>query len=436
MDVQRVPAAHVMIWEPGEAFNSFRYWTPLDATAPRIADEQYVGQLRDTLDRVISNQATSEGKQGIFLSGGVDSTYLASSLIRLGANPISSFTSMFEECHGQNETEYASAVARWLGINFGCANITVDNALESLRNVVLSAVEPCAAWATITTYSLLELAKGQGILNLMSGLGADEVFGGYDHFRSAYVKYLKLLSHKRVPAGCSSFNSILLNESPRYRRVLFPGVSRMFSDSKLAAALNEPYRRWRFSGQHREFYRECLKIKPESEPMEMMVAHECQHRIPDLLFSNFEPLARRMGVEFSYPFLDPDVVKLATGLAVESRYRTTQGQFSVHLRELQPQFKHAMLMLARDRVPDEILNRSRKSLTAPFGGWMTVPKFADEVYGRIRRSKFWDFGLVRRDWLQNIRARLMPEPGPPAFELWAILTLASWYDRYVESPKD
>src|SRR5205085_2436709 len=160
----------------------------------------------------------------------------------------------------------------------GVAPVTADTALDILQSVVLNAAEPCAAWATITTFCLLDLARRQGVACLMSGLGADEIFGGYDHFRGAYVRYLNLL-----------------------------------------------------------------------------------RRSPDLLFANFEPLARQLGVEVSYPFLDPDVVRLAAGLAVESRYCTPQGQFSRRLRDLQPQFKHALLTLARDRVPEAILNRPRKS---------------------------------------------------------------------------
>jgi asparagine synthetase B (glutamine-hydrolysing) len=169
--------------------------------------------------------------------------------------------------------------------------------------------------------------------------------------------------------------------------------------------------------------------------MEMMVAHECQHRIPDLLFASFEPASRRLSVEMNYPFLDPDLVRLVSGLSVESRYRTPAGQFSIRLEELHPRFKHAMLEVARDRVPDAIRERPRKSFTAPFGGWMFEPSFADAVLTRLRRSRFREHGIVRPDWLDRVMRRIVPGPSPWVFQLWALVTLTGWYDRFVDPPR-
>ena len=61
-----------------------------------------------------------------------------------------------------------------------------------------------------------------------------------------------------------------------------------------------------------------------------------------------------------------------------------------------------MLQVAADRVPEPIRERPRKSLTAPFGGWMTVPEFAEPVLDQVRRSTFWDADILRRDWLDEV----------------------------------
>ena len=153
-----------------------------------------------------------------------------------------------------------------------------------------------------------------------------------------------------------------------------------------------------------------------------------------MLFGNFETLSRQLGFEVRYPFLDPDVVRWVVGLSIESRYRTPSGRFSLRLRDLQPGFKHAMLQLAAGRVPPEIIQRPRKSFTAPFGGWLSEPEFAGPVLAALRRSRFWDVGLVRPDWLTHILERVGPYPSPELFQLWALVSLAGWYDRYVDPP--
>jgi len=167
--------------------------------------------------------------------------------------------------------------------------------------------------------------------------------------------------------------------------------------------------------------------------MEMMIAHECQHRIPDLLFATFEPLSRRIGIEVSYPFLNPDVVALTTALDVDSRYRTDAGRFSLCVSELQPGYKHAFRLIAQHKVPELVYNRPRKAFTAPFGAWLLDKNFSGALYARLAQSRFWSLGIIERPWLDRAFARSRPRATNPwQHQLWAMLTLVSWYDRFVD----
>ncbi|MCC6553272.1 MAG: hypothetical protein IT372_09675 [Polyangiaceae bacterium] len=431
--VDRVPAAHVLRWEPDRPARAERYWTPLDPDAPREATPEVVAAIRGALDRSITRLTGDGERLGVLLSGGVDSTYVATTA-SARAPGLRALCSEFEPEYGMNETEYAAAVSRWLGVDLHVAWLGARDALELLENVVLAAAEPCAAWAAMTHHRTLSVAREIGLSRVLSGLGADEIFGGYDHFRGYYVRYLRYVRRHPAPAGMDPFDALLLREDRPARRALYPGVARFFEDKPLrraAPALGDLQQ----APHLRAFYRDCRRLKPEAEVMEMMVAHECQHRIPDLLLANFEPISRGLSVEVSYPFLDPDLVRLVSGLSVESRYRTADGRFSIRLKDLHPRFKHAMLEVARDRVPDAIRDRPRKSLTAPFGGWMSDPAFAGPVLARLERSRLWDRGLLRREWLDRVKRRLVPGPSPWVCQLWALVTLAGWYDRYVDPPR-
>ena len=432
--VDRVPAAHAVHWEPDAgAAVAQRYWTPLRAGAPREATPDLVAEIRRRLDAAVAAHLTADEPQGLFLSGGVDSTYLAATARMHGVRPIA-FTSVFDEAYGMNETPYAQAVADWLDLPLHQSKLTGRDAAEYMEAVLLPAAEPCSAWATLTHFRILIDAHQAHVSRMMSGLGADEVFGGYDHFRGFYARFLRYAARRPAPEGGDDFDAVLLPEQQEARRVLYPGVARFFDDPALRRALHEPYRRWHYASHLRSFYRECRRLKPEAQVMEMMVAHECQHRIPDLLFANFEAVSRRMNVEVSYPFLDPDVVELACGLSTESRYRTASGSFSLRLRDLLPGFKHAMMQVAADRVPAEIRERPRKSFTAPFGPWLYDSDFAAPLLARLHHSRFWERGIVRREWLSEIESALQPGPNPAAFQLWALVTLAGWYDRFVDAP--
>lgn len=432
--VDRLPAAHVLTWEPGGAPFIQRYWTPLAAEAPRDATPEVVEDIRGNLDRAIAMHLAHGERTGVFLSGGVDSTYLSATAVAMGAPLQRAFTAEFEPHYDMNEGPYAAAVAEWLDVPFEAVPLDGTRAAELLETVVFEAAEPAAAWAAITHVEILARARDHGIDAMLSGLGADEIFGGYDHFRGFQSRFIRYARRHPPPPGVDALDALLQPESQEARRVLYPGVARFFDDAALRAGLDAPYSGWQYASHLRAFYRECRRLKPEAEFMEMMVAHECQHRVPDLLFGNFETISRRMGVEVRYPFLDPDLVRGVAGLSTESRYRTNSGRFSLRLRDLQPGFKYAMLQVASDRVPASIVNRPRKSFTAPFGGWLTEDAFVGRILLPFQRSRFWDRGIVKPAWVKQLLERVGPFPSPALFQLWMLLTLTAWYDRYVDAP--
>ncbi|MCA1567908.1 MAG: hypothetical protein LC803_20125 [Acidobacteria bacterium] len=435
--VERLPAAHLIAWEPGGVPTQQRYWTPLKADAPRTATPEVVNAIQETLDTAIVESCARGEAQGILLSGGTDSTYLAATAASAAGSPLHAFTSAFEESLGMNDdARYAASVAEWLGISHHVVPLHAGKALELLEEVVLAAAEPCGAWASMTHAWLLSNARELGIRRMMTGLGADEIFGGYEHFHTYYVRYLEYLERHPSPPGSDDFENLLLPEDAESRQVIYPGIARFFNENALAEALEEPYRSWQYTSHLRAFYRECRRLKPDAQPIEMMVAHECQHRIPDLLFANFESISRHLGIEVAYPCLDPDVVQLATGLDVLSRYRTPHGDFSRDVDQLQPGFKHALMLVYERRVPEMVLTRPIKTYTAPFGAWFADANFARSIMARLERSRFWERRIIRREWLGHILKQMSvgTQDNQWTFQLWALLTLVGWYDRFVDPP--
>ena len=437
--VERLPAAHLLCWEPRHEPQLLRYWTPLSAESGRSASHATADLIQRTLDESIAAHRARDGAQGIFLSGGTDSTYLSATAVSLAGAPLTAFTSAFEESFGMNDdARYAASVSEWLGLPHHVVPLHAAEALEILEEVVLTADEPCAAWASATHFRLLSSAREQGITRMLSGLGADEVFGGYEHFHAYYVRMLECAERGAAAPGVDDFERLLLREDDEEARAaVYPGIARFFDEKALRQALSEPFASWGYASRLRAFYRECRRLKPEAGPVEMMVAHECQHRIPDLLFANFESISRRAGVEVSYPWLDPDVVRIAAGLDLLSRYRTPDGRFSRDPNELVPGFKHALMMVYERKVPEMVLRRPIKTFTAPFGAWLSDESFAGAVRARLSRSRFGELDFLRRGWLDEVWERLSPgaQEGKGTFRLWAILTLVGWYDRFVDPPR-
>jgi asparagine synthase (glutamine-hydrolysing) len=435
--VGRLPAAHWISCEPLGAPSVQRYWTPLNWEFSQDAAPETIASIQESLDQSIADHCTRDDPQGIFLSGGTDSTYLATTAASLKGMKLTAFTSAFEESLGMNDdVHYARTVAEWLGITHHVVPLHADRALEILERSILTADEPCAAWASMTHYQLLVTARELGISRMLSGLGADEIFGGYPHFHEYYVRFLEYSAAQPTTPGADDFDSLLQQDDSISRWTLFPGIPSFFDVRSLPeglAALAGP-------SQHRShtqnFYLECRRLKPGAHLMEMMVAHECQHRIPDLLFANFESISRQLGIEVSYPFLDPDVVQRAASLDVLSRYRTPSGNWSADINELQPGFKHALMLVYEKKVPELVLRRPIKTFTAPFGAWFANPHFAKPLLARMERSRFWQRKILPREWLDEAlqQMSLGPKDESWTFQLWGTLTLIGWYDHFVDPP--
>jgi asparagine synthase (glutamine-hydrolysing) len=426
--VSCVPAAHLLSWEPGRSLLAQRYWTPLDEEAKKLPDDDAKAAISAALDGAIASRLDG-GVQAILLSGGVDSSYIAATAAaHIGPARLQSYTIEFTARYRKNETEYARLVAQAAGIPHRIVPLHAPAAL-ALLEPTLAVAEPCSAWATVTHRHLLAAIAEDGHQHLLSGLGSDEVFGGYNKLLDFYFRSRKHFERWPAQEQVDSFAALLWDREAG-RTALYPGVARFFSDEALARSLARPFRRWHFATHLEEFYRECRRLKPGAHVFEMMIAHECQRRIPDLLFVDFEPVARQLGVRTAYPFLDPDLIKRVCGLGAVGRYwlesRTWWNKKT--LREL-----------AAARIPATILARKPTSYTAPFADWMREPVFARPTLARLRRSRFWRAGLVRPELLGRVVADMEREPvakhgrvTPWVDQLWALLTLAAWYDHYVE----
>jgi asparagine synthetase B (glutamine-hydrolysing) len=424
--ISRVPPAHLAVWQPGRPWLRQRCYTPLRETATKVADAALRGEVRDALDLAVTSRLTG-GRQALLLSGGVDSSYLAARGASLaGGTVFDAYTIEFAAPVLTNETVFARAVAE----RFGLRHHVVPLGLAETRPLidrVLAADDPCAAWSTVTHHHLLARIAGDGHTELWSGLGSDEVFGGYKEFLQTYLKWRRFQTRWPLPDAADAFDSVLWHRRDA-AAYLFAGNARFLDDASIARGFHPPFQLWRDTSLLEEFYRECRRLKRDAHWFEMAVAHECEHRIPDLLFVNFEPVSRAHGIHTSYPFLDLDVVPLACGLGASDRF-----QF-VARRWLN---KKLLREIAGAELPEAIMNRTPTSYSAPIAVWLTTPSLARPMLARMRRSKIWQLGLLRRDWLPRLEVDLARElaagkAGPECQRVWGLITLAAWYDRWVE----
>ena len=157
------------------------------------------------IDDVIKKNLISDRKVGIFLSGGIDSAVIA--LIAKKFNPnIEAFTSYFEPENNFKkfnfEIEYAEKLAKYLGVRLNKCPINTNSKTqkEELINLILSFDEPLANLNSFNSYFQSKNASEKDCRVVLTGDGADEIFGGYDRYKKIFIaqklQILNLFSKK------------------------------------------------------------------------------------------------------------------------------------------------------------------------------------------------------------------------------------------------
>ncbi|WDE09270.1 hypothetical protein SG34_031390 [Thalassomonas viridans] len=436
-NVRKLRAGHYIRVAPGKPLYEQRYFTPLCHNAESCAGPELKQEIQATLDSAIlsrANEAREEKSSAILLSGGIDSSYIAQTLTnREMTQGLTAYTIEFAPPCKSNETGLASEFARMLNIPHQAVFFDYPDVTKTLDKIV-NAVEPCSILSSITHEYLLGEIQADGHDFLISGLGSDEIFGGY-------IKYMNFYSSMRLYGcddaavqaaaghGVDTFEQLLW-QPERINDTVFAGIPRFFSGQTAKTMLQPPFRDWDYSAYLSEFYRECRQLKSDAHLFELMVAHECQHRIPEMLLGGFDAIGRGANIRTVYPFLDKNLVRLATGLGATERFEVRNNAWNN---------KTLMREIAATRLPEAICERPRQAYVPPMMLWLAHDEFFDYIWSVIENSKIQELALIDPEKLPELKERVRGLAGTSNLdgplelidEMWVIFTLSAWYDRWV-----
>ncbi|MFN3249937.1 asparagine synthase (glutamine-hydrolyzing) [Roseibium album] len=181
--ITKLEAGQFLSWRAGEESVVTQYWEAPDDTDFEGKPEA----IEDLIDNVVEEQLLSDVPVGLFLSGGLDSSLLASSLVARGrANDnLVAITAAFPGNDRGDEAPIAKRTAKQLGIHLECLPFSSD--VDPYFDAAVAAMdEPIAFNAIVTQAGVSQLASEAGLKVVLTGDGGDEVFGGYTwHYPSA-----------------------------------------------------------------------------------------------------------------------------------------------------------------------------------------------------------------------------------------------------------
>jgi asparagine synthase (glutamine-hydrolysing) len=205
----KLPSGCTLNWTAGSAANIRSYWQPPDDTdgngrSPATA----VADLEALLDTVVADHLIADVPVGLFLSGGIDSSVIASAVAGNGrGGDIGASTIALPG--GADESAVAEETARRLGLAWSRIGITAEEGGRMSALAVASLDEPLAYSAVITQYAVSRAAANLGRV-VLSGDGGDEVFGGYRWYKRLGAGPPLFTTHGLVTARLESAAGSLL----------------------------------------------------------------------------------------------------------------------------------------------------------------------------------------------------------------------------------
>ena len=396
--IHKLAPAHVLVAD-AERVEQRPYWSPAAAAAApsRLLDAD---QLRGTLLRAVERELMSDVPLGIFTSGGLDSSLLVGAAARaMPGERLHTYAVRFVE-PGYDESTYAEAVTHQIKTVHHVVTAD-DDALGRALNVVAgSLAEPLGDAAILPTYLLAEAARAD-VKVVLSGEGADELFGGYP----TYLGHKAAAMWLRLPGP--------VRRAMRWAVERWPSstgkVTLEFLLKQFVAAAERPWLERHLAwfgalGPEAGVVAELackLNRFPHDDPMNRVLWLDFVTYLPDDLLVKVDRATMLASVEARAPFLDREVMELV--LPSPSTLKVRGFTTKAILKEA-----------ARGLVPDAVIDRRKRGLSVPVARWLNtgLAPLADRLL---------DTPLL---------AEHRSGKANHARKLWPLLMLALWAERW------
>ena len=380
--------------------------------------EYYEKLVKETLESSVEYHKISDVEVGSYLSGGVDSSYVVSV-----AKPNKTFTVGFEG-KGFSEIEYAKGLSDHFGVEHFSKTISGDEFFGILPTVQYHLDEPSANVSAVPLYFLSRLARTK-VKVVLSGEGADEMFGGYNEYnvQGAQKYYLKLpLWFRKSVAGiCRPLPYFKgKNFIEKYGKELsrrYYNKTEMFLPDEVNEIITEKYRTESSPFDLcTPFYNE---VKGKDDVQRKMYI-DLNFWLPNDILLKADKMSMANSVELRVPFLDKEVFSLSR--KIPSKYLVRDNQT-----------KYIFRKVAEKCIPEEWAKRRKLGFPVPFGNWIKEDKYYNtvkEIFNSDFAKEFFDVKKLNLmlDNHHNGTAR-------NGKKIYVIFSFLIWYKRFFISEK-
>lgn len=403
-----------------------------ESATPCRTRREFIGELRERLDDTVRAHVVADVPVGAFLSGGLDSAAVVGLMTHHGQSRLRTFSIGFDES-AFSETTTAEETARHFGTDHRTTILTGAEVARDLDKLLHAFDQPTGDG--LNTYYASQAARAGGVTVALSGLGGDELFGGYQSFRDTPRIARWLPPWRAVPRPLRTAVVSHLQRGDTRRRKLADVLQharnlqevgslqrRVFSETSRRALLQPDVATE--LGCHAAYHPALGLMTSDlngSGPFEIVSAWELRTYMADVLLRDSDVMSMRHSLELRVPLVDRPLI--------EWLWRQPAA-FKADPHHA----KSALADALHDLLPPGLARRRKRGFTLPFALWMKreLRPFLDETFSDASIDRN---GLLDRAGVQGLwRSFLQGDDTRQWSRVWSLAVLVAFTNRRPAAP--
>ena len=429
--IKKLPPGHILSWTEGRPVLR-QYWD-LHFPVPDVRPEEYYRErIYELLRESVRMRMISDVPLGAFLSGGVDSSTVVGLMSEVSSEPVRTFSIGYgRKAESYNELEYARIVARHFGTEHH-EYIVEPDVVELLPKIVWYLDEPFADSSTIPTFLVSEVAR-KHVKVCLSGIGGDEVFGGYPRYigerLAGYYEILPLILRKHMLAKMVE----LIPESTESRNI--PGWIKRFVRGG-ALRPEDRYISWISFLDRRQamrlfrngppgddslpfdIHRRLYRDNDAGNSLDRIFYLDLKTYLPDDLLAMGDRMSMGNSLELRVPFCDHEVIQFSAGVP-----------YGLKLKGLR--LKSVLKKTVQPLLPGPIIKRKKQGFMVPLAKWFQneLGGYVDDLLSRARVEKR---GYFRYEYIRWVLDQHHRNRRNFTDLIFALVSLEIWHQMYID----
>ena len=414
--VSRLEAGHLAIWEHGE-LRVRSYWSVPRPDSEEMGLEDAVRDLDAYLQGAVSSQLMSEVALGAFCSGGVDSGLVTSYAVANASREFKTFSIGFDD-PAWDETALAADTASRLGTRHFVVRAQPDTFQGALRALTWYNDEPLSHPNSVPLYFLSQFAR-QHVTVVLTGEGADELFGGYPRYHvQRIVAALDGVPGRARGIGAASLRTLPGHRAARLAEALStsPEDALILNSAYVSPSIVSAITGASVEGALEERRRLADLAWVKGDPIASLTRYELLTYLCCAL-DRSDRTSMAVGLEARVPFLDVPLVEWGSALPSSLKVSRLSN-------------KRVLKRLAQGVLSNAITRGRKSGFGLPLRQWFLMP-FFDSLFALFSDSAHPVTKLLDRKRLGTILAQHRAGQADHSELLWLLLNVFVWFDVHV-----